>query len=199
MGPGAAMSTGCCAAIKDSMDVIIKLDGDGQMSAVQMEDLIRPIAEGEVDYTKGDRLSVPGYQTGMPRFRLFGNHLLTALTRIASGYWRVNDTQNGYVASSRRALECININTIYPYYGYLNEILVRLNAKGFKIQDVAMPAKYGSEKSSIKFKRYLFKVSLILLTRFIWRMRYKYFRANGRNQCSYHKVSSSDYDIGKSD
>jgi glycosyltransferase involved in cell wall biosynthesis len=180
MGPGAAMATGCRAAFNDGMDIVIKIDGDGQMSMEHMESLINPIVAGEADYTKGDRISTPGYQKGIPGFRLFGNRLLTVLSRISSGYWSVNDTQNGYVAISRGALEDIDIDTIYHYYGYLNDILVRLNARGYRIRDVAMPAKYDGEKSSIRLERYIFKVSLILLTRFVWRLQYKFFHGSAR-------------------
>jgi len=174
-GPGAAMLTGCKAALEDKMDVIVKLDGDGQMPSEQIENLIMPIVEGKADYTKGDRLSNPDYRRGMSRFRLFGNILLTGLTRSVSGYWHVNDTQNGFVAISKRGLEGINIETMYHYYGYLNDILVRLNVSGFKVLDVPMAAKYGKEKSSIRFRRYIIKVSFLLLTRFLWRLKVKYW------------------------
>ena len=173
-GPGAAMATGCKAALADKMDVIIKLDGDGQMPSEQIENLIMPIVERRVDYTKGDRLSNPDYRKSMPRFRLFGNTLLTGLTRLASGYWHVNDTQNGFVAISKRALESINIETICPYYGYLNDILIRLNISDLEVQDVPMPARYGREKSSIRLRGYIIKVSFLLVTRFLWRLKMKY-------------------------
>jgi glycosyltransferase involved in cell wall biosynthesis len=176
-GPGAAMSTGCKAALEDEMDVIVKLDGDGQMPSEYMENLIMPIIERKASYTKGDRLSNPDYRGKMPRSRLFGNILLTGLTRIASGYWHINDTQNGFVAISRRALESIDVETIYPHYGYLNDILVRLNVSAFEVQDVPMPAKYGSEKSSIKYRGYIPHVSFVLLRRFLWRLWGKYIRA----------------------
>ena len=170
-GPGAAMATGYKAALNDKMDIVVKLDGDGQMLPEEIRSLISPIIEKKVDYTKGDRLSNSNHRRTMPKFRLFGNFLLTWLTRIASGYWHVNDTQNGFVAISRQALENINIETIYPYYGYLNDILVRLNVSGFKFQDVPMPAKYGDEKSSIRLRSYIPKVCFFLVTRFLWRLK----------------------------
>ncbi|OGO23646.1 MAG: hypothetical protein A2144_01445 [Chloroflexi bacterium RBG_16_50_9] len=178
-GPGAAMATGYKAALREKMDIIVKLDGDGQMLPEKIESLIAPVVSRQVDYTKGDRLSNHDYRRTMPGFRLFGNLLLTYLTRIASGYWHVNDTQNGFVAISRRALESIDIETIYPYYGYLNDILVRLNMGGFSVQDVPMPAKYGAERSSIRLKRFILKVSFFLLSRFLWRLRVKYLRFTG--------------------
>ena len=173
-GPGAAMVTGYKEALKDQMDIIVKLDGDGQMLSTNIESLIYPIIEKKADYTKGDRLSDSKNRRPIPKFRLFGNLLLTYLTRIASGYWHVNDTQNGFVAISRKALNSINIESIYPYYGYLNDILVRLNVYGFKIQDVKMKAKYGKEKSSIRLRRYVPKVSLFLLSKLLWRLKAKY-------------------------
>lgn len=174
-GPGAAMSTGCKLALEEKMDVVVKLDGDGQMRLEQIENLIMPIIDGKADYTKGDRLSNPDDRRNMPRFRLFGNFLLTRLTRLASGYRHLNDTQNGFVAISKKALESINIETVYPYYGYLNDILVRLKVGNFIVQDIPMPAKYDKEKSSIKLKNYIIKVSFMLLNRYIWRLKMKHF------------------------
>ena len=183
-GPGAALSTGYQAALKDNMDVVVKVDGDGQMPLDQIEDLIIPIIKGTVDYTKGDRLSNSEYRQSIPRFRLLGNILLTWLTRIASGYWHLNDSQNGFTAISKKALETINCN-LYPYYGYLNDLLVQLNACQFKILDVPMPARYGKEKSKIKYSKYITKVSPLLLRSFLWRLRIRYL-TRGK-----HKKSAS--------
>ncbi len=194
-GPGAATITGFLSALRDNMDVIIKLDGDGQMRPEQIESLILPIVEGKVDYTKGDRLSNKSFCKSMPKFRLAGNHILTYLTRIASGYWRINDTQNGFIAISRRALQSIGIETLYPYYGYLNDILVRLNVNGFAIQDIPMAAKYGHEKSSVKLARFIPKVSLLLIKRFLWRIKHKYLK-NRRPLPNYYQVPASKCELG---
>ena len=176
-GPGAATVTGYQAALKDKMDIVVKLDGDGQMPSERIEHLIMPIIENGVDYTKGDRLSNPAHRGNIPKFRLFGNILLTGLTRIASGYWHLSDSQNGFVAISKRALENIDVATIYPYYGYLNDILVRLSVNNFRVLDIPMPAKYQGEKSSIKYKFYIPKVSFLLLRRFLWRLWRKFVTA----------------------
>lgn len=185
-GPGAAMATGCLAALRDDMDVVVKLDGDGQMHPEQIENLILPIIEGKADYTKGDRLSNRDYRKTMPRFRLFGNLILTYLTRIASGYWHINDTQNGFVAMSKRALQSIDMETVYPYYGYLNDILVKLHSGGFTVRDVPMRAKYGQERSAIRLRKFVPKVSMVLLDRFFWRLKTTYLSgqpaSNGRRQ-----------------
>lgn len=177
-GPGGALSTGYHSALEDNMDIVVKLDGDGQMPPEQIISLIMPITKGEADYTKGDRLSRPELHDSMPRFRLFGNRLLTWLTRIASGYWHINDSQNGFTAISHKALQTINLS-LYPYYGYLNDLLVQLNVHHFKTLDVPMRAKYGGERSSIQLTRYVPKLSWLLLTRFLWRLKVKYFRREG--------------------
>lgn len=175
LGPGAALNTGYQAALNDDMDIIVKVDGDDQMPLKELEKLVIPIVEGIADYAKGDRLSISEYREGMPRFRLFGNILLTWLNRIASGYWHLHDPQNGFTAISKRALNIVKLNGIYHYYGYLNDILIQLNVNHFKIIDIPMPAKYGDEKSSIKLRTYVPKVSLFLLSKFLWRLKEKYF------------------------
>ena len=175
-GLGAAITTGYKAALKDGVDIIVKLDGDGQMPADYIESLLIPLVEGKADYTKGDRLSNLSDRKGMPRMRLFGNLLLTWLSRIATGYWHLSDPQNGFTAISKKALEDIKPDTLYSFYGNANDVLVRLNINNFKIQDVPMPSRYGEEKSSIKYRTYIPKVSLLLLRRFVWRLWKKYIK-----------------------
>ena len=178
-GPGAALSTGLKAALEDNVDIVVKVDGDGQMPLEQIEDLIHPIIEGKADYTKGDRLSSTEHHQVMPRFRLLGNTLLTWLTRIASGYWHVNDTQNGFIAISRQALRGIRLD-LYPYYGYLNDLLIQLNLQNRRVLDVPMPARYGAEKSSIQLHIYIPKVSFFLLSGFLWRLKEQYILRRGK-------------------
>ena len=173
-GPGAAVVTGYEAALNDEMDVIVKMDGDNQMDPEQLPNLLDPIVEGRADYTKGNRLLSPEYRKGMSKWRFFGNSILTFLTKIGSGYWQMIDPQNGYTAISRRVLERINLDSVYPYYGYLNDILVRLNIYGYRVMDIVMPARYGTERSSIKYSKYIVKVSLMLLRNFFWRLKMKY-------------------------
>jgi len=173
-GPGAAVATGYEAALRDEMDVIVKMDGDNQMDPEQLPNMLDPIVEGRADYTKGNRLLSPEYRKGMSRWRFFGNSILTFLTKIGSGYWQMMDPQNGYTVISRRALERINVDSIYPYYGYLNDILARLNIYGYRVMDIVMPARYGRERSSIKYSKYIVKVSIMLLRKFFWRLEMKY-------------------------
>ena len=123
-GPGAALVTGYKAALKEEMDVIVKMDGDNQMDPEQLPNLLEPIIEGKADYTKGNRLLSPEYRSRMTKWRFLGNSMLTFLTKIGSGYWQMMDPPNGYTAVSRSVLERISLDSIYPYYGYLNDILV---------------------------------------------------------------------------
>ena len=174
LGAGGAIKTGYLAARRDGVDITVTMDGDGQMDPEQMSKLLDPIAEGEADYAKGNRLLYREYRQEMPRFRFLGNSILTFLTKIASGYWKTMDPQNGYTAISQYALENVGVEAMYEYYGYCNDVLVRLNAKGMRVADVAMPAKYGDEESSINYPTYIRKVSGMLLRDFLWRLKVKY-------------------------
>lgn len=173
-GVGAAIKTGYRRALGDGMDIIATMDGDGQMDPDYLDRLIDPIAEGKGDYAKGNRLLYREFRRGMSTWRFFGNSVLTLLTKIASGYWKMMDPQNGYRAISYHALERIGVDDVYEDYGMCNDILVRLNAHDFRIVDVAMPAVYGEERSSIKYSTFIPKVSMLLLRDFLWRLKVKY-------------------------
>src|SRR6056297_2255120 len=173
-GAGGAIKTGYLAALADGVDATVTVDADGQMDLSQMQRLLDPIVDGGADYAKGNRLLSREYRDAMPRFRFVGNAVLTFLTKIASGYWKTMDPQNGYTAISRRALDSIAVDQLYEYYGYCNDLLVKLNAKGMRVADVAMPAVYGDEESSIRYATYIRKVSMMLLRNFLWRLKVKY-------------------------
>jgi glycosyltransferase involved in cell wall biosynthesis len=169
-GAGGAIKTGYLAALSDEMDVTVTVDGDGQMDPNQMTRLIDPIVDGQADYAKGNRLFSRNTRETMPTWRFLGNTILTYLTRIASGYWRITDPQNGYTAISYRTLESAEIKGLYEYYGYCNDLLVTLNVNGANVADVAMPTIYGDEDSSIIYTTYIPKVSGMLLRNFLWRL-----------------------------
>lgn len=173
-GAGGALKTGYIRARDEGMEVTVTIDADGQMDPDIMDRFLDPIVSGEADYTKGNRLANPDYRDEMPEFRQVGNQILTYLTRIASGYWRMADPQNGYTAISIEALWAIEIEEMYEYYGYCNDVLVKLNAKGMTVADVSMPAKYGDEESSITYSEYIPKVSGMLLRNFFWRLKVRY-------------------------
>jgi glycosyltransferase involved in cell wall biosynthesis len=173
-GVGAAVGSGYKRARDDRMDITVVIDGDNQMDSQLMPSMIDPIVKNRADYTKGNRLLSPEYRGGMRTWRFIGNTILTFLTKFSSGYWNLMDPQNGYTAISHRALERINLDTIYPRYGYLNDLLVKLNVFGFRVMNIEMPARYGRETSKIRYGRYIRTVSTLLLRDFLYRLKMKY-------------------------
>ncbi len=173
-GVGAAIVSGYKKALGEEMDVVVVMAGDNQMDGEYLPLLLEPIVDGRADYTKGNRLLSSEYRSGMSKWRFLGNSLLTLLTKVASGYWQLMDPQNGYAAISKGALERISLGSVYPWYGYCNDLLVKLNVYGFRVVDVVMPARYGNEKSKIRYGKYIPKVSWLLLKDFFWRLKMKY-------------------------
>jgi hypothetical protein len=110
----------------------------------------------------------------MPRFRVIGNLMLTFLTKIASGYWKTMDPQNGYTAVSKEALERMDLDWVYGGYGYCNDILIQLNAAELRVADVAIPAVYEDEESHINYRTYIPRLSKLLLSGFLWRLKTRY-------------------------
>jgi glycosyltransferase involved in cell wall biosynthesis len=174
MGVGAAIVSGYQASLKDGIDAAVVMAGDNQMLPDKMPLLLDHLTGKTADYAKGNRLISRKYRKGMSRWRFFGNTILTFLTRVSSGYWDLMDPQNGYTAISSRALKSIDLKSIYPGYGYCNDLLVMLNVGGFKVVDVGMPAHYGNEKSKIRYKSYIPRVASLLLKDFFWRLKAKY-------------------------
>jgi glycosyltransferase involved in cell wall biosynthesis len=173
-GAGGAVKTGYLLALERNLDIVVRFDGDGQMDPDIMDRFLDPIVDGQAGYTKGNRLLVREFRRSMPAFRLLGNFMLTFLTKVASGYWRMMDPQNGYTAISRQSLESIAVEDLYEYYGLLNDILVKLNVANVRIADVPMPARYGDEQSGIDYKTFVRRVSVMLLHRFLWRINSQY-------------------------
>jgi glycosyltransferase involved in cell wall biosynthesis len=173
-GVGGAIKTGYQRALDDELDITAVMGGDGQMNPDILHTFLDPIVEDKADYAKGNRLLYKEYRQGMSKWRFIGNSILTFLTKISSGYWKTMDPQNGYTAISYHALNNVGISSMYEYYGYCNDILVKLNAKGMRVADVAMPAVYGDEESSIKYRTYIRRVSWMLLKNFLWRLKVKY-------------------------
>ena len=173
-GVGGAIKTGYKRALADRMDVTAVMGGDGQMDPDYLTDLINPVVSGYAEYTKANRLYSADHSEEMSRWRLFGNRVLSGLTRVTSGYWRLSDPQNGYTAISLPALETVDLDSMYEYYGYCNDLLVKLNVHGMRVADVPVPAVYGDEESSITYPEYIVRVSWMLFRNFCWRLRAKY-------------------------
>jgi glycosyltransferase involved in cell wall biosynthesis len=178
-GVGASIATGYREALNEGMDIAVVMAGDNQMDPVYLPQFLDPIINRQADYSVGNRLQSTDYSKGMPPWRFFGNALLTLLTKIASGYWQLMDPQNGYTAISRRAIERLDPNKIYPRYGYCNDILVKLNAYGFRAVNINHRARYNiGEKSGIRYRTYIFRLSRLLFRDFLWRLKEKYIVLN---------------------
>lgn len=173
-GRGGAVKTGYRRALEDEIDLIAVMDGDDQMDPDYLDQILDPVAVGEADYAVGDRFSRVGTWNGMPTGRLFGSLVLTLLTRIASGYWNIRDSQNGYTAISAPALEALDLEGLYDDYGFLNDILVKLNVADARVKTVSIRARYGDEESGIRLKRLIPRLSVLLLTDFLWRLYARY-------------------------
>lgn len=173
-GVGAAIKSGYDQAVKEDIDVVAVMAGDGQMPPEYLEHLIQPIVTGRAEYAKGNRLHRLDHRGGMSRWRLFGNALLTMLTRVSSGYWGMTDPQNGYTAISVETLAAIPYDKAYDRYGFANDLLAILNTYERSIVDVCHPARYGSEQSHIRYRSFVPILSWLLLKRFIWRLGTRY-------------------------
>jgi glycosyltransferase involved in cell wall biosynthesis len=186
-GVGAAIASGYKKALEEDMDVIVVMAGDNQMDKKHLPSLLAPILEGKADYTKGNRLSRLEHKKGMSSWRFFGNCLLTMITKIASGYRGIRDPQNGYTAITKGTLKKISLDDIYPRYGYCNDLLIKLKAARCRVVDVAMPARYGNEKSKIGYSKYIIHVSSLLLRGLLWRLKVKFLKCD---TCTPRKESS---------
>ncbi|WP_254862687.1 glycosyltransferase family 2 protein [Halovivax gelatinilyticus] len=173
-GVGAAITTGYRRALDDGMEITAVMAGDGQMDPNELDRLLDPIVEGRAAYTKGNRLRGREFHDSMSSFRLFGNVLLSLLTKVSSGYWQMVDPQNGYTAISKEALEALDLDSLYEQYGFSNDVLVALNTREFPIADVSMPAVYGDEESHIDYTTFVPKLSWLLFRRFIRRLGDRY-------------------------
>lgn len=174
-GVGGAIATGYKAALAEGFDVTVVMAGDAQMDPAELPDIIGPVARGECDYTKGNRLFSGEAWNMIPRVRYLGNAMLSLLTKIASGYWHVADSQSGYTAIGLKALETIDWDQMYKRYGQPNDLLVRLNIHSFRVQDVPIRPIYGiGEKSGIRPLRMIPHLALLLNRLFWYRMVQKY-------------------------
>jgi glycosyltransferase involved in cell wall biosynthesis len=163
-GVGAAIATGYKHAIAASADVAVVMAGDGQMDPRDLPALLAPIAADEADYVKGNRFLHPTIWTTMPPSRIVGNVLLSAATRVTSGYGHIFDSQCGYTAIHRRALGSIELDAVWARYGYPNDLLSRLRVAGVRVVDVPVRPIYGEHwKSGINFGTAFHPIPWVLL------------------------------------
>src|SRR5215213_5946551 len=174
-GVGAAIVSGYKRALDDGVDVVAVMAADNQMDPADLDMLVGAVARGEVDYAKANRLFTGQAWQLIPRTRYLGNAVLSMLTKIASGYWHVADSQSGYTAIGLRTLQELDLDRIYRGYGFPNDMLVHLNVWNARVRDFPSRPVYGvGERSGIRYWRVIPAISWLLVKGFFWRLGQKY-------------------------
>lgn len=174
-GVGGAMLTGYKYAFDNGADIVVKVDGDGQMSPELIPFLIKPILQKRADYVKGNRFFYPKQLVIMPKIRLIGNAILSLVNKFSSGYWSVIDPTNGFTALVKTAYRQIDISAIDKGYFFESDMLFRLGIANAVIVDIPMTAIYNDEPSSLNISRILVEFPPKYLNRFLKRIAYQYF------------------------
>ena len=178
-GVGGAVASGYRWARDHNVNIAVVMDGDGQMDPVNLKRLMVPISNRKMDYVKGNRLKYPGAYKIIPKKRFFGNQILSLFTKIASGYWHINDAQSAYTAISKKALRLLDWDSMYKRYGYPNEILAMLNTHGFRVCEITIKPVYGvGEKSKMCIKKVMITIPILLMKSFFRRIFQKYVIKN---------------------
>ena len=175
LGVGAAVITGYVKALEEDAQIIVKVDGDGQMDLTKLLALIQPIMSGAAGYTKGNRFTdIEGLRL-MPKNRILGNLVLSFLAKLSTGYWGVFDPNNGFTAVSAHSLSQLPLHKVDGRYFFESDMLFRLGLANIKVQDIAMPSIYGSEVSNLKIRRVLIEFPFKHTRNFFKRILYTYF------------------------
>jgi glycosyltransferase involved in cell wall biosynthesis len=174
-GVGAAVMTGYRAAIADGAEVIVKVDGDGQMDPSLIPNFIEPILAGDADYTKGNRFFDLEEIRAMPKARLFGNAVLSLMTKLSSGYWDLFDPTNGYTAIHADVARHLPFDKISRRYFFETDMLFRLNTLRAVVVDVPMDAQYGDEVSNLKVSKIVGEFLFKHVRNFSKRIFYNYY------------------------
>lgn len=174
-GVGGAVMAGYRAAIADGAEVIVKVDGDGQMDTSLIPNFIEPILAGEADYTKGNRFFDLEEIRAMPKVRLFGNAVLSLMAKLSTGYWDLFDPTNGYTAIHADVARHLPFSKISQRYFFETDILFRLNTLRAVVIDVPMDAKYGDEVSNLKISKIIGEFLVKHARNFSKRIFYNYY------------------------
>lgn len=175
MGVGGAVKTGYLEALRLDSDIIVKLDGDGQMNPEDIRELIRPLIHLNSNYSKGNRFYDSDIFLKMPKIRLIGNLFLSFLSKLSTGYWLIFDPNNGFTAIESRTLRKLPLEKIDNRYFFESDMLFRLNLLNSSVVDVPLPAKYGTEKSGLSVTRSIFEFLYKHNRNFAKRIVYSYF------------------------
>ncbi len=174
-GVGGAIATGYKWARSNNVEISVVMAGDAQMDPKDLPKLIDPVVNGEADYSKGNRLFTGRAWRVIPKSRYLGNAVLSFLTKIASGYWHIADSQSGYGAVTLEVLKTIDLDNLYKRYGMPNDFLTKLNVYQFRVRDVPINPIYGiGERSKMKIYKVVFTLSFLLIKLFFWRLKEKY-------------------------
>jgi len=174
-GVGGAMQTGFAEAVRQGLDIAVKMDGDDQMDPVYLPRLLQPLIDGQADVVKCNRYWSMKSLQHMPLVRIVGNAGLTFLVKLASGYWNIFDPANGYVAVRTRLLERIELKRLPKRYFFESGFLIELGIQRAVVLDVPMTARYAGEHSSLKPSRILFEFPPRLAWGFLRRLVWRYF------------------------
>jgi len=174
-GVGGAVLTGYRRALEEAYSIVVKVDGDGQMDPSYIPALIQPILDGKADYTKGNRFFDLATLTAMPRVRVFGNAVLSFVTKLSSGYWDLMDPTNGFTAIHCSILKLLPVEKMEKRYFFESDMLFRLGCIRAVVLDIPMPSKYGDEKSNLHVGRAAIDFPTKHLARILKRLFYSYF------------------------
>lgn len=174
LGKGAAIKTGYKFALALGAECIATIDGDGQMSPEELTMICSPILSNQADYAKGNRLAHPNATSIIPIQRLYGIYILTFFTRLCSGYYHLNDAQTGFTAIQADALRKIDIDKLFDYYGYVNDVLIRLSVHHLKVVEVPItPIYHELRDSKMNIPLAIPKISFLLLRLAFWKVTYQ--------------------------
>jgi dolichol-phosphate mannosyltransferase len=175
LGVGGAVKAGYMKSIELGADIIVKMDGDDQMDPKQLVNLVKPLIEARADYAKGNRFFSLEEIHKMPKIRILGNIVLSFVSKLSTGYWNVFDPTNGYTAITARVVENLPLEKLSNRYFFETDMLFRLYTLRATVCDVAMPARYGNEKSNLSVSRVLPEFLGRHTSIFIKRIFYSYF------------------------
>jgi dolichol-phosphate mannosyltransferase len=174
-GVGGAVISGYRAALDAKADIVVKVDGDGQMNPALIPRLVEPILMGEADYVKGNRFDSLEDLFEMPRVRIFGNAVLSFWSKLSTGYWSITDPTNGFTAIHSRALKAVNLDKLRKSYFFESDLLFRLSVVNAVVTDMPMKAVYGEERSHLRIRKVLFEFPYRHTVNLMKRVFYKYY------------------------
>jgi dolichol-phosphate mannosyltransferase len=175
LGVGGATLSGYRRAIESKADIIVKLDGDGQMNPKLIKQLVKPIVENEADYVKGNRFFNIEEVRAMPKIRILGNVILSFYSKLSSGYWNIFDPNNGFTAIHKDTLKVLPLEKISKRYFFESDMLFRLNLARAKVVDMPMTAVYDDEKSNLSIRRTVIEFPIKHIRNLVKRIAYSYF------------------------